>query len=95
MAAQAPHLALHAPHLVLVFLAFVACALLAAHWGLHAPHLALHAPHLDMLCFGPHFALAQPAAMTLPDSAAAVTTAEAMVLAILEERLFIKNPWMV
>ena len=78
----APHLALQAPHLDLCFFAFTACALLEAHLGLQAPHLALQAPHLAMLCLGPHLAPAHPAAMTLPDSAAAVTTAEASVWAI-------------
>ncbi|OHC75762.1 MAG: hypothetical protein A3H24_06385 [Rhodoferax sp. RIFCSPLOWO2_12_FULL_60_11] len=88
--AQPPLLA---PHLAFIFLAlaFAACALLAAHWGWAAPHLALQAPHLAMLVLGPHFAPAQPAAMTLPDSAAAVTTAEAIVLAMVEERWFIKK----
>lgn len=86
LAAQAPHLAF-----IFLALAFAACALLAAHWGWAAPHLALQAPHLAMLVLGPHFAPAQPAAMTLPDSAAAVTTAEAIVLAIVEERWFIKK----
>jgi len=68
----APHLALHAPHL----------AFLAPHLALHAPHLALLAPHLVMLVFGPHFAAVQPAANAPPERAAAVTTAEPMVLAI-------------
>jgi len=75
----APHLALHAPHL-----AFLAphLALHAPHLALLAPHLALQAPHLVMLVFGPHFAAVQPAANAPPERAAAVTTAEPMVLAI-------------
>ena len=88
MAAQppllAPHLALQAPHLAFIFLAL---------WGLLAPHLALQAPHLAMLDLGPHLVPAQPAAKAPPERAAAVTTAEARVLAILEERGFMKNPW--
>lgn len=80
----APHLALQAPHLDFCFFALAACALLAAHLGLQAPRLAI-------LCLGPHFEPAQPAAITLPDSAAAVTTAEAIVFAILDERLVIKE----
>ena len=54
----------------------------APHLTLLAPHLALQAPHLVMLVFGPHFAAVQPAANAPPERAAAVTTAEPMVLAI-------------
>jgi hypothetical protein len=87
----APLLALQAPHLDFIFLALALCALLAAHFGMAAPHLALQAPPLAMLVLVPHLVPAQAAAKAPPERAAAVTTAEAMVLAILDERLFIKN----
>jgi len=90
LSACAPHLALHAPHFAWDFFFFMMCALLAAHFGLHAPHLALHAPHLLIFCLAPHAAPAQPAAMTLPERAAAVTMAVATVLESIDERSFIK-----
>lgn len=80
-----------APYLDFIFLALASCALLAALFGAAALHLALQAPHLAMLVLEPHFAPAQPAAKALPERAAAETTAEAMVLAILDDRLFIKK----
>jgi hypothetical protein len=85
----APHLALQAPHLAFIFLAL--WALLAAHCGMAAPHLAMQAPHLAMLDLGPHLVPAQPAAKAPPERAAAVTTAEARVFAILEESWFMKK----
>lgn len=85
----APHLALQAPHLAFIFLAL--WGLLAAHCGMAAPHLALQAPHLAMLDLGPHLVPAQPAAKAPPERAAAVTTAEARVFAILEESWFMEK----
>ena len=75
-AAQAPHLALHAPHFAL---ALVVALVLSP--------LALQAPHFVADCFGPHLAPAHVAAMTLPPMAAAVTTAEAKTLPRVDERL--------
>lgn len=56
-----------------------------------APHLALQAPHLAMLDLEPHLVLEQPAAKAPPERAAAVTTAEARVFAILEESWFMEK----
>lgn len=78
----APHLALQAPHLAFIFLALQAPHLVMLDLG---PHLAAH---LAMLDLGPHLLPAQPAAKAPPERAAAVTTAEARVLAILEESWF-------
>lgn len=79
-AAQAPHLALHAPHFALA----LALALVVA--PVFSP-LALQAPHFVADCFGPHLAPAHVAAMTLPPMAAAVTTAETKTLPRVDERL--------
>ena len=95
--AQAPHLALAAPHLA---------PHLAPHFALQAPHLAvascflaphflaLHAPEAAVAAFlGPHLAPAQVAAKAGLDSAAAVTTAEARALERWLERLFMDVSW--
>lgn len=81
-AAQAPHLALHAPHFALALA--LALALVVA--PVFSP-LALQAPHFVADCFGPHLAPAHVAAMTLPPMAAAVTTAETKTLPRVDERL--------
>jgi hypothetical protein len=90
-AAQAPHLALHAPHFALTVLFLLPFTLLAAHFDLYAPHLALD----EVACLSQHLAPAQLAAITFPESAAAVTTADAMVLAILDDRLLMGCPCLV